>query len=809
MRLPVRRGRVFISSLLVLCCLASPFQASASNNSPTILIGEVQWSGSSRSTADEWLELWNVSDQPVDVSGWSLVGASDKPIYLTSAQAIAPKQAILVANYSEQTEKTLLTTHVTIATSSLSLSNDHLLIELHDANGVLQDTAGNGTKPPAGSSTPVNASMIRTFTSSGWGWTSAQTIFSPSAADLGTPGICDGCLATTTNSSTPSSSTLVNPSSELPPLTHSSDTSLSDTEVTTSSSSDAPLIDPLEAALYGITPAEVAEDVAEQAALATTTDPLPPVLADPTYATSSPEQTAELAQSIINSVTTTNITPNTTTTTDVSSSTTIVETSVSSTTTNSAVSQSTTTTPTLSLPASESLAVIPQLVTTSSPSIILPQIFPETIAAPQISEIMAAPVPKDTEWIELTLPDTATPANYLNWRLEVDEKPLFTFTPTTIQSLIAQNTYLVLSWKSPKLKNTGAKITIKQPNGLIAQEVTYGTSTRGTSWIPDTITTRWIMTYTPTKGGINVLSSAPISKATPSPSSTYKAITSVSTAKFKEPISSPLSAKLKTETANVTAQSSIKELAIASEKSNSNTLHKSKAKATPKRTKTAKKTPKKSSTKSRFTFPSTVTRFENIKPEQLSPRVRVRLQGVVGSTTSAFGKQHFVLLAPDGRGLLVKGTTHQPSPILGETIELTGLLFANDDGIQLQMEAGDQWKAVNLAATSTPRLIDWNAPGIEDQWSLTRLEGLVTDSRATALSLESDIGEVSIPIKAILGYRAQRIKPGDKIEVTGIFDGRNGTWKIQPSRASDILLLKHPEPEQTAASAAPATSAKS
>ncbi len=793
MPFPRVRGRAILSSLLVWCTLFTPLQgAFAAESPPRILIGEVQWSGSSRSTADEWLELWNVSSEPVSLNGWSLMGGSERPIFFASTTILAPQQTLLIANYAANSDKTLLVNQtIAIATSSLSLSNDHLALELRDQTGQVQDSIASTTKPPAGSSTPVNTSMIRTRTTSGWSWRSATSTFFVDAPDLGTPGVCDEC-------STPQPPTVTVEEPE--------------EESETAPETEVPELDPEEADLYGVTPIDHLEeqqtepidsDPYESPSLGTSTQALPEL-----SETSEPLEVTHTSstENLDHEEETPTFSPPTSTVAVTTSSTANLATSTSS------VPETTISTSTTDIATSSAAVALPppqpsvQITSPLPPPPLNPSSFD-----PVMTEIMAAPATNDTEWIELRLPDGASPLRYIDWKLQADGKSVFAFTAPALQALNPQGNYLLLAWKTAKLKNTGATLRLIRADGTIAQEVRYGNSTKGTSWIRDEVSGSWKLTRTPTKGATNVLEAVlPAAVTTKVPASTPKTVATKATHTPKKttaqtrsstvvPKSSGAIKSLELATASKTSAS--KKEATSTKKPTSTKTTTTKPKAATK--KAAAKPAKKASTKSSLILPTHVTHFEQIPPEQLSPKVRVRLQGLVGSTVGVFGKQKFVLLAPDGRGLLVKTTTDQPSPELGMSIELTGQLFANDEGVQLQMQAGDRWKTVPAMTTTTPRLVDWTAPGLEDQWSFTKLEGLVTDSRATSIVLESQIGEVTIPIKAIVGYRAQRVKTGDTIEVSGIFDGRSGLWKIQPSKASDIVILKHPEPETKTAAISP------
>ena len=179
-----------------------------------IVIGEVAWAGSSLSSADEWLELWNASETPVSLDGWSLRGASETPLLFPSDATIEPHGVFLISNYAASDTKSVLATAPQFVTTAVSLSNSALIIELLDETGAVIDAAGTGNAPPAGASLPIKISMIR----SGDSWIDATSSQNrkPDVTDLGTPGICDGCAQAVNDQvlppadGTPPSSEIVN-----------------------------------------------------------------------------------------------------------------------------------------------------------------------------------------------------------------------------------------------------------------------------------------------------------------------------------------------------------------------------------------------------------------------------------------------------------------------------------------------------------------------------------------------------------------------------------------------------------------------
>lgn len=157
-----------------------------------LLIGEVAWAGSSLSSADEWLELWNLSSSTLPLAGYKLRGAASSDIVFGDADSIPAYGTFIVSNYADTDAKSVLNTSVQIVTTTISLPNDKLKIQLVDPRDAVIDTAGDGAVPPAGSSS-LKTSMIRSVDGNWFTAASAQNL-DTGVLDLATPGICDGCV---------------------------------------------------------------------------------------------------------------------------------------------------------------------------------------------------------------------------------------------------------------------------------------------------------------------------------------------------------------------------------------------------------------------------------------------------------------------------------------------------------------------------------------------------------------------------------------------------------------------------------------
>ena len=167
---------------------------------PKIFFSEIAWAGSSKSTADEWLELTNLEIEAVDLSGWTISGAatSGGTLTLPNNSLILPNSVYLIANYSAENTSSALASPPDYVTTAVSLSNSNLGLILRNKDGCFIDQAGDGKAPFfGGTSTTGTISMFRfqpitdgTISSS---WLAAESSFGfdSGTPDLGTPGVFD------------------------------------------------------------------------------------------------------------------------------------------------------------------------------------------------------------------------------------------------------------------------------------------------------------------------------------------------------------------------------------------------------------------------------------------------------------------------------------------------------------------------------------------------------------------------------------------------------------------------------------------
>jgi len=152
-------------------CFVSPNFCLA--DAPSIFIDEVMWRGSSVSTADEFIELYNGFAQVVDISGYEIFDeVTQKSMVRIIDGQIAPSGHFLIANNSKDYEfskgKSVSDIDPDLIDSDVSLNNTKFKISLRDKSGQVVDVAGSGGVPFYGQYLDQIASMQRiNYSSSG------------------------------------------------------------------------------------------------------------------------------------------------------------------------------------------------------------------------------------------------------------------------------------------------------------------------------------------------------------------------------------------------------------------------------------------------------------------------------------------------------------------------------------------------------------------------------------------------------------------------------------------------------------------
>ncbi len=189
--------KYIIGGIFLLVMFLSPKVFAISKHD--IVINELMWTGSLVSSADEWIELKNITDSDIDLTGWKLTRLKDGQeidMIEISSGSIESGGYFLISNSSADHSFTkgesILNIEPDLIDSAVSLTNNNLQIKLYNQNGNLIDTAGNGEKPLAGNndkkySMERNDLVVDGTLASSWHTATQRINFDSNREEKGTP----------------------------------------------------------------------------------------------------------------------------------------------------------------------------------------------------------------------------------------------------------------------------------------------------------------------------------------------------------------------------------------------------------------------------------------------------------------------------------------------------------------------------------------------------------------------------------------------------------------------------------------------
>lgn len=691
-------------------CLAFLLPISACANSP-LVIGEVNWAGSSHSNADEWVELWNTSSEERSLAGWSLEGASGHLITFPETAVVPAYGTFILSNYDETNSKSALNTLAQLVTTDVALSNEALHLVLKDAQGAVVDEAGNGTRPPAGTTRPLS-SMLRTDPLANT-WTNATSShgLDSDVTDFGTPGHCDGCIRTeeiVTDIQLPSNTE--SPPEESLPVINTSSTS--------------PLIPelpiPEEETTSTIPTTEEPELVPEEPVFTDTTSTEPDVIPEPTDPDSSTSSTIEILEQE-------------------------------------------------SSPSTSSTEIIPGI---------------ETSCTWRLSNIL--PAPSDGQE-RVTITGCHNINDLFGLVLRDTQSVVLTVTSSTPYLLTSEHGWQ-LTLPNQRLNNSGDSVFLYAADGSLLDSVSYPSMQHDEQYARLGDGTWWIPERAPP---LSPTASVPPSTSAASSNNTSPPVPSTTSSTSPTATSTATTVKKRSTTITATHASTSSTKATASSKKVTSmswaeyTATKARGSTTSSKATVAKA--KKAMTTTKPATKKTTTSMTTSS----ATAPRVLLHGTVGTPANLIAKRRFVLLNADGTGLLVYGSTSQPSPPLGSSIAIYGMLVTNDDGTHLEMRSRDRWELTkNPLPSPKTTYVDLLSVEPSQAWSLTEFTGRVLTRGTTSARIETAEMELTIALPAILGYRAQRLQVGDVIRVRGVLDLRGATPQLYPRTPDEITMVE-------------------
>lgn len=177
----MKKNVSIVLALIMLTMMFVPFAPTTANAYATgdVVMNEIAWMGTTTSYTDEWFELYNTTNQTINLTGWTLRSTDGDPS-ITLTGSIEPYGYYLMERTDDNSVPNI--TADLIYTGNLSNTSENL--ELRDASGVLIDNVNswyagdNTTKATMERKNPLTSGIDPT------NWNSSTTTYT---VGLGTP----------------------------------------------------------------------------------------------------------------------------------------------------------------------------------------------------------------------------------------------------------------------------------------------------------------------------------------------------------------------------------------------------------------------------------------------------------------------------------------------------------------------------------------------------------------------------------------------------------------------------------------------
>ena len=112
---------------------------STAKKSGNVVINEIAWAGTSASATDEWVELYNAENSPIDISSWQLVSNDDSPDIIFPEGTIMQANSYFLIERTDDNAISDITADLAVGFGQGGLNNTGEMVRLFDSAGVVVD----------------------------------------------------------------------------------------------------------------------------------------------------------------------------------------------------------------------------------------------------------------------------------------------------------------------------------------------------------------------------------------------------------------------------------------------------------------------------------------------------------------------------------------------------------------------------------------------------------------------------------------------------------------------------------------------
>lgn len=188
--------------------------------------------------------------------------------------------------------------------------------------------------------------------------------------------------------------------------------------------------------------------------------------------------------------------------------------------------------------------------------------------------------------------------------------------------------------------------------------------------------------------------------------------------------------------------------------------------------------------KSNYIKPIITTTLENIRNEDIGDKVQVT--GIVAVEPGVLGSQYFYVVGSPGVQVYMYKKDF-PDLSIGDRVEITGELSESGGETRIKTSEKSDIKKIDHAGEPQPRMAEAAEVGEPLEGWLITVNGEITELKGSYMYIDDGTEEVKVYFKRGAGIKKDVLQEGDIVSVTGLVSQTKSGYQLLPRFQEDIL----------------------
>lgn len=191
-----------------------------------------------------------------------------------------------------------------------------------------------------------------------------------------------------------------------------------------------------------------------------------------------------------------------------------------------------------------------------------------------------------------------------------------------------------------------------------------------------------------------------------------------------------------------------------------------------------------------------------------SHNARVHLEGVVSAGLGILGKNILYVSGPTNIQVYVS-SQHIPKVVPGDRVSISGILSESNGETRIRLDKNSTFTIIRHEKLPDAKRVDIADIGEDVKAALVQVKGDVTQARWPYVTLNDGNDEIQIMFKRSAGFAGMPLREGAHASVSGILQQGAGGYKIVPRDAADIQIDRTTRIDTVSGKQSPASKTRS